>query len=279
MLSGSQFVKCTIERVLDSETIRIIAYEDINIFQKDKGYTIRLAGVTTEFGVSNNQSYVRNVLEYIAKALTYKTVYLELHGNMCDKYGRILVYVWLEPPAGESEEEIKTKLFNYLLVRDGYASVIINEPQLKYLQHLLSAAQIARYINYGIWYPSNKQERKNADNESTTLISTQQSTETATQVSLKIVKVIYRGENEQVIIQNTGNTSVNMKGWKLVSAKGKQMLYFPDIILQSGQSITICSGPGASGTLIWSKAYLWNDKGDEAQLIDPSGKVVSQYAY
>lgn len=278
---ANQLVKCTVKRVIDSETIIIIANEDTDIFQKDKEYRITLAGVSTQPLTNDDQSYAQKTLEYIAKALTYKTVYLELHEDTYDKYGRINVYIWLEPPTSKSEEKIKTKLFNYLLVSDGYASVIDNEPKVKYLQHLLSAEQIARYMNYGIWAPSDNQEFKNIDNESTTTIPPQP-TETTTQVSVEITKIIYKGENEQVIIQNTGNTSVNMKGWKLVSVKGKQIFYFPYITLQPGQSITICSGPGASGTsgtLIWSKAYLWNDKGDEAQLINPAGEIVSWYAY
>lgn len=85
---------------------------------------------------------------------------------------------------------------------------------------------------------------------------------------------------ERVVIKNTGTVDVNMTGWKLVSVQGNQVFTFPTgFVLKKGASVTITSGEGAyedwPNVLKWTTAYIWNNDGDSAKLINKDGAVVS----
>ena len=82
---------------------------------------------------------------------------------------------------------------------------------------------------------------------------------------------------ELVTITNTGTANVNLSGWVLLSVTGNQSYTFPSIILSAGSSLTVASG-GATGDLIWTTGYIWNNSSsDPAQLYDSNGKLVSSY--
>lgn len=85
--------------------------------------------------------------------------------------------------------------------------------------------------------------------------------------------------NEYVRIDNIGGAIVSMAGWRILSVVGPQTYFFPGYQLQPGASVYVHSGPDAppsSGNrLRWTTAYIWNNNGDEARLMSPSGAVVS----
>ena len=95
--------------------------------------------------------------------------------------------------------------------------------------------------------------------------------------NLKIAMIHHEGRDEYFIITNFGNRSVNLKGWKLYSHGGQEYI-FPAIELFPGASVSIHSGPGATG-IVWTRKYVWNDEGDKAILYDPEGNVVDVYEY
>lgn len=87
-------------------------------------------------------------------------------------------------------------------------------------------------------------------------------------------------DKEIVTIKNNGSNDVDMSGWKLVSVKGNQTYDFSaGYILKAGATIYITSGKGAKDDevnyLKWTKAYIWNNNGDTAQLYNASGELVS----
>ncbi|WP_088005584.1 S-layer homology domain-containing protein [Indiicoccus explosivorum] len=88
-------------------------------------------------------------------------------------------------------------------------------------------------------------------------------------------------ESETVTIQNTGSVDVDMTGWMLVSVEGNQVYTFPaGYILRAGYSVNINSGRSSihnpPSDLEWSDAYIWNNTGDEAELYDSSGVLISE---
>ena len=84
---------------------------------------------------------------------------------------------------------------------------------------------------------------------------------------------------EKVYITNNGEEEINLRNWVLESTVGRQRFVLPQVILAPGDTITIGSGPNASGDLIWTRRYVWNDKGDKAVLYDADGNVVAVYGY
>ena len=86
--------------------------------------------------------------------------------------------------------------------------------------------------------------------------------------------------DEWVRLHNYGLAAAELKGWTLLSVVGSQEFEFPAYRLESGQSVYVHSGPDATETggehIRWTKAYRWNNDGDEAELMAPGGLVVDR---
>ena len=85
---------------------------------------------------------------------------------------------------------------------------------------------------------------------------------------------------ELVKIKNNSNEAVNLNGWQLISVEGDQVFYFPNITLQSGEMISISSGPDAkeSNTILkWTNKQIWLNTGDAAKLVNSKGEIVSEF--
>ncbi|WP_046173514.1 S-layer homology domain-containing protein [Domibacillus indicus] len=87
-------------------------------------------------------------------------------------------------------------------------------------------------------------------------------------------------QTEVIGIKNSGSTSVNMGGWKLVSVEGNQKYTFPaGFILGAGRTVYVTSGPNAKEQrptyLKWTNANIWLNSGDAAKLYNSAGQHVS----
>jgi len=102
--------------------------------------------------------------------------------------------------------------------------------------------------------------------------------------TLRIASLAYSGRDEFVRIINEGPGDEDMTGWRLHSVTGDQWFHFPPgFVLKAGGSVCVHSGPDAVDLppdhLRWTGAYVWNNSGDEAELIDADDEVVDQRAY
>jgi large subunit ribosomal protein L4 len=97
--------------------------------------------------------------------------------------------------------------------------------------------------------------------------------------SIKIGNVHYTGD-EHVEIQNTNDFPVDISGYTLRDKNDTdQSFTFPEgAELNPGGHVTVFTAPGHRYTFD-SKRPIWNDKGDEIELLDASGKVVFTYSY
>ena len=86
-------------------------------------------------------------------------------------------------------------------------------------------------------------------------------------------------EAEIVKIKNKSSKKIDISGWMLLSVKGEQKFYFPKgTILNSGEIIKIASGRNAekiSDAIVWTKAYIWNNDGDSAELFNKKGELIT----
>ena len=126
-----------------------------------------------------------------------------------------------------------------------------------------------------------------------TLTSTPTHTATPTQTptitptpapAISIRDLIYTGTDEYVEIYNAGPGTQALYGWKIHSIIGDQWYEFPwGIALDAGDWLRVHSGPGAYEDppthLKWSGGYIWNNSGDEAELIDGLGRIVDRWSY
>ena len=115
------YIECTYLRAKDGDTL-VVKINDIE-------ETIRLVEIDTPESVNPNEelnttegiiasNYVKSLLKegqiiYLSKDMTER-----------DKYGRLLRLVWLEKPINDSEEELRNKCLNAILILKGYARVV-----------------------------------------------------------------------------------------------------------------------------------------------------------
>ncbi|ODN29987.1 thermonuclease family protein [Fervidobacterium thailandense] len=116
--------------------------------------TVRLIGVNTpetRHPTKGAEPYGREAKEFTKKMLLGKRVYLEFDVQRTDKYGRTLAYVWLEKPRKFTEDEIREKMFNAILLLEGYAQIMTVPPNVKYADVFVELQREARQNSRGLW--------------------------------------------------------------------------------------------------------------------------------
>lgn len=143
-----------VTRVVDGDTV----YVRLENGREEK---VRFIGVDTPESTREVEPYGKKAAAYTKSRLDGKKVYLELDVGERDKYGRLLAYVWLEPPKGDSETELRAKMFNAKLLLAGMARVMTVPPNVKYADLFVKFQREAREAGKGLWSGSTgKNERK-----------------------------------------------------------------------------------------------------------------------
>ncbi len=84
---------------------------------------------------------------------------------------------------------------------------------------------------------------------------------------------------EWVEISNKGSSDADLSGWILEDGQNHKYT-FPDFSLTAGARVKVRTGIGddTSEDLFWNRSSsIWNNGGDQATLLDASGKIVSRY--
>lgn len=135
----------------EAKVIRAVDGDTIVVSLNGSGYTVRLIGIDTPESTIQHEPYGEEASQYTASMLTGKTVYLEKDVSETDKYGRLLRYVWLSQPSSLTDSEIRSKMFNAILVLQGYAQVATYPPDVKYTEKFLQYQREAVEQNKGLW--------------------------------------------------------------------------------------------------------------------------------
>lgn len=146
---AENYVKAKIVAVSDGDTVTA------RIDNKD--YNVRMIGVNTPETVHPSKPvafYGKEASDFTKNNLTGKTVYLEKDISERDKYNRSLRYVWTnlpENPQNPSFEDVRDKMFNAILLREGYANLLTLPPDVKYLDHFKKIAKNAEVQELGLY--------------------------------------------------------------------------------------------------------------------------------
>ncbi len=115
--------------------------------------------------------------------------------------------------------------------------------------------------------------------------SENQQTQQVTSGNLLITNLVYKGQikrkqsDEYIEITNFGSTPVDLSNWKLTS--NNQEFSFPGgTQLEAGKSFRVYTNqvkPEFGGFSFESSTAIWNDQGDEGQLLDADGNLVSNW--
>jgi large subunit ribosomal protein L4 len=97
--------------------------------------------------------------------------------------------------------------------------------------------------------------------------------------TVQIAKVHFEGD-EYVELHNTNDFPADIVGYVLRDKRQKRQSFtFPEgAEINPGGKLTVFTAPGHKYSFE-SKRPIWNNEGDEAELLDASGKVVSTYSY
>lgn len=141
---GADEVRVT--RVIDGDTIELVGGIKVRYIGVDTPETVHPDKPVECFGAEAKEENRRLVMG--------KTVRLEKDTSETDRYGRLLRYVYVDPPAGEAGDV----MVNEVLVQNGFAQVVTYPPDVLYQQRLLAAQRLAREERKGLWggCPSNQ---------------------------------------------------------------------------------------------------------------------------
>lgn len=142
--AGVNLIKARVMKAIDGDTI----YVELENSKEEK---VRFIGVDAPESTIQVDPYGKEAAAYTKSRLLNKSVWLELDVQERDKYGRLLAYIWLSPPTDESDEEIRTKMFNAILLLEGYAQIMTVPPNVKYVEYFKRYQQEAREKNAGLW--------------------------------------------------------------------------------------------------------------------------------
>lgn len=142
-----EFEKANVSRVVDGDTIIV----EINGTEE----RVRFIGVDTpetKHPKKGVEHFGPEASAFTKEKLDGKIVYLEKDVSDRDRYNRILRYVWLENPGSKyTDEDIKEKQFNAILVKEGYAKISTFPPDVKNQDLYKELEKEAREKERGLW--------------------------------------------------------------------------------------------------------------------------------
>lgn len=155
---ADSFVKATVIKHTDGDTVTVK-------LENGEEHKLRFIGVDTPETVHPKKPvefYGKEASEYTKSNLLNKTIYLEKDVSDTDRYGRMLRYIWLEKPTEINKEQIKSKMFNAMLVANGYAKISTYPPDVKYESYFLELERESREKSLGLWDENKLKEFESA---------------------------------------------------------------------------------------------------------------------
>lgn len=133
---NGKITNLTVKRVVDGDTL---------VLEKEgTEYKVRLIGVNTPESVhldkTKNTEFGKVASEFTKKRLENKTVDIEFDAGPTDRYGRLLVYLYVD---GVS--------YNEVLLEEGMAQVMIYSPNVKNAELYKSIEKVAKDKKVGLW--------------------------------------------------------------------------------------------------------------------------------
>lgn len=136
--------KARVSRHVDGDTVYVQ-------FPDGREEKVRFIGVNCPESTIRLDPYGKEASSFTKGKLFGKTIYMEKDVSDRDKYGRLLRYIWLEQPKEINEQEIRQKMFNAILLLEGYAQAATYPPDVKYVDYYTKLQREARENDKGLW--------------------------------------------------------------------------------------------------------------------------------
>ena len=233
----------TVREVIDGDTIIL-----------NDGQKVRYLGINAP---EHGQPFAREATKFNQRLVSGLSVRLEFDQLEEVRYGRLLAYVF----QGRA-------MVNERLLAEGWAHIFLMPPNTRYAEQFLQVQEKARASKKGIWR--------------------------TLRGPLKITRIEARGDGEAgkgalaefVRIANISGQIVDVGGDAIADRDGHRYT-FPSTRLRPGHVLTLVTGEGQDRrdeagpvTLHWNRrSAVWNDLGDTASLMDPTGELVDRFEY
>lgn len=120
-----------------SARVRLIGIDTPELHSSDK---LRRDAQRSGKDAAAIQALGAKAAEFTRKHLDGRKIEIERDATALDRYGRTLAYVW-----------VGDELFNLLIVREGYASLMTIPPNVRYAETLAACHRTARESRRGLW--------------------------------------------------------------------------------------------------------------------------------
>lgn len=124
--------------------------------------TVRLIGVDTPEMNGTTEPLGAQAKEFARRHIDDRAVWLEHDVQFRDRYGRRLAYVWLSLPTSREQQEIRLRMFNAVLVAEGYAQILTIPPNVRYASTFQLLQKEARDLGRGFWGGAGAATRQSA---------------------------------------------------------------------------------------------------------------------
>ena len=248
--STTQTTTLTVSTVIDGDTIKL-----------STGETVRLIGINApEVGQPCSSEATNKLKEFVLG----KQVTLEKDIDDKDQYGRLLRYVY-----------VSNGIFvNSGMVWLGFAHKYEYGSNTKYSSLFEQAENGAKENGGCLW----KSEEMDYIQDQCFVITNFRFNAAGNDN--------YNLNDEYVTLKNTCDYYVDINGWTIKDETASHIYYFPDFIINSGNSFTLYTGIGTNtnSRLYWGRqeenyAAIWNNNGDTLFLRDNQGNLVLSKSY
>ncbi|MCX8194357.1 MAG: thermonuclease family protein [Candidatus Pacearchaeota archaeon] len=241
----------TIVEVIDGDTIKT-----------NNNETIRLLHVNTPEKGEKCYQEAKNRLKELVEN---KTIWTERDMQDKDKYGRKLRYVFL---SYNTDSNNFSDFVNLIMIREGYASLLMIEPNMRYQQVFKQAFKDASQEEGCIW-----------------------SSKSRFFGCFSVEKFHYDAEgddcknaNDEYVVLKNLCEDANLKGWTIKDS-ARHTYLFEEFIVKKGVLFILHSGSGNNNetNLFWNSNLecpsIWNNDHDSLFLRDSEDNLVLQFSY
>lgn len=151
VLAGSQASTGEAPQVSSATVVEVVDGDTIHVMQAGRREKVRLIGLDAPEYTKSVEPFGREAGEYARESLDGAHVWLERDAELRDRYGRELAYVWMSKPGSSDPSEVREKLFNAIIVAEGYANARTYPPNVRYTDDLRAAEREARDARRGLW--------------------------------------------------------------------------------------------------------------------------------
>ena len=257
---GCELEEISTHRVLSPATI--IEVVDGDTVKTDGNETLRLLHVNTP---EKGEKCYQEAKDRLKELVENKTVWLERDMEDEDKYHRKLRYIFLSENTDPQNYE---GFVNLMIVREGYASLLMIEPNMKYQKVFELAINDASQEEGCIW-----------------------GSKSAYFGCFSIEQFHYDAQgddcenaNDEYITLKNSCDDINMKSW-IIKDNARHVYEFEEFTARKDVPFTLHSGSGEDNEtdLFWNSNLecpsIWNNDHDSLFLRDVDDNLVLQHIY